>query len=200
MGPKEDILTHLLALNHACADKERAGEKITPPGLPMQPAEHAAFITGDLPPVSALFAWARETSDLGIFRRRSPIEKHGDACTEENALDLRMKRKHSTKAAGPKAGKQDREADKLLRWSGRQNEIALNRTLLRIIRYLWKKRGISNHAMARLTGLSRSFVRKLKQQKVELSVPTLHKCCNAIKVDVDGVMELAMLKLRQAVL
>ena len=111
-----------------------------------------------------------------------------------------MKRKHSTKAAGPKAGEQDGAADKLLRWSGRQDETALNRTLLRIIRYLWKKRGISDHAMARLTDLSRSFVRKLRKQEVDLSVPTLQKCCNAIKVDVDGVIGLAMLRLRQATL
>ena len=47
MGKNEDILTHLLALNHACAEKEKAGEKITPPGLPLPPAEHAAFITTD---------------------------------------------------------------------------------------------------------------------------------------------------------
>ena len=47
MGKNEDILTHLLALNHACAEKEKAGEKITPPGLPLPPDEHAAFITTD---------------------------------------------------------------------------------------------------------------------------------------------------------
>lgn len=47
MGKNEDILTHLLALNHACAEKEKAGEKITPPGLPLPPEEHAAFITTD---------------------------------------------------------------------------------------------------------------------------------------------------------
>lgn len=47
MGKNEDILTHLLALNHACAAKEKAGEKITPPGLPLPPEEHAAFITTD---------------------------------------------------------------------------------------------------------------------------------------------------------
>lgn len=47
MGKNEDILTHLLALNHACAAKEKAGEKITPPGLPLPPEEHAEFITED---------------------------------------------------------------------------------------------------------------------------------------------------------
>ncbi len=47
MGKNEDILTHLLALNHACAEKEQAGEKITPPGLPLPVEEHAAFITTD---------------------------------------------------------------------------------------------------------------------------------------------------------
>ncbi|MBE2281893.1 MAG: class I SAM-dependent DNA methyltransferase [Prosthecobacter sp.] len=47
MGKNDDILTHLLALNHACAEKEKAGQKITPPGLPLPPEEHAAFITAD---------------------------------------------------------------------------------------------------------------------------------------------------------
>lgn len=47
MGKNEDILTHLLALNHACAEKEKAGEKITPPGLPLPPDEHADYITTD---------------------------------------------------------------------------------------------------------------------------------------------------------
>lgn len=47
MGKNDDILTHLLALNHAYAEKEKAGEKITPPGLPLPPEEHAAFITTD---------------------------------------------------------------------------------------------------------------------------------------------------------
>lgn len=47
MGKNDDILTHLLALNHACAEKEKAGHKITPPGLPLPPEEHAAFITED---------------------------------------------------------------------------------------------------------------------------------------------------------
>ena len=43
----DDILTHLLALNHACAEEEKAGEKITPHGLPLLPEEHAEFITTD---------------------------------------------------------------------------------------------------------------------------------------------------------
>ncbi len=47
MGKNDDILTHLLALNHACAEKEKSGQKITPPGLPLPPEEHAAFITTD---------------------------------------------------------------------------------------------------------------------------------------------------------
>jgi SAM-dependent methyltransferase len=46
--PKDaDILQFLLDLNRACAAKEAAGEPITPPGLPLPPAEHAAFITED---------------------------------------------------------------------------------------------------------------------------------------------------------
>ena len=47
MPPDADILQFLLDLNHACAAKEKAGEKITPPGLPLPPEEHAAFITKD---------------------------------------------------------------------------------------------------------------------------------------------------------
>lgn len=38
---------HLLPLNHACAAKEIAGEKITPLCLPLPPPDHAAFITTD---------------------------------------------------------------------------------------------------------------------------------------------------------
>jgi hypothetical protein len=47
MPDNADPLAFLLDLNLACATKERAGEKITPPGLPLPPAEHAKFITGD---------------------------------------------------------------------------------------------------------------------------------------------------------
>ena len=42
-----DILAFLLELNQACAAKEAAGEKITPPGLPLPVEEHAEFITED---------------------------------------------------------------------------------------------------------------------------------------------------------
>ncbi len=46
--PKDaDILAFLLALNHDLAAKEKSGQKITPPGLPLPPTEHAAFITED---------------------------------------------------------------------------------------------------------------------------------------------------------
>lgn len=47
MAPDADILAHLLALNQACAAREAAGESITPPGLPLPPAEHPAFLTDD---------------------------------------------------------------------------------------------------------------------------------------------------------
>ncbi len=47
MKPAADPLTFLLQLNHACAEKEKAGEKITPPGLPLPEKEHAAFVTED---------------------------------------------------------------------------------------------------------------------------------------------------------
>jgi hypothetical protein len=48
-----DPLAFLLELNLACAAKEKAGEKITAPGLPLPIKEHAAFITKDCiePPV-----------------------------------------------------------------------------------------------------------------------------------------------------
>jgi hypothetical protein len=46
--PKDaDILAFLLDLNQTCAAKEAAGEKITPPGLPLPGQEHGAFVTGD---------------------------------------------------------------------------------------------------------------------------------------------------------
>ena len=46
--PKDaDILAFLLALNQSCAAKEAAGEKITPPGLPLPVKEHGAFVTED---------------------------------------------------------------------------------------------------------------------------------------------------------
>jgi SAM-dependent methyltransferase len=47
MSENADPLAFLLELNLACAAKEKAGEKITPPGLPLPPDEHAAFITED---------------------------------------------------------------------------------------------------------------------------------------------------------
>src|SRR5207247_2343448 len=48
-GMAEDVdpLAFLLELNLDCAAKEKAGEKITPPGLPSPPNEHAAFISDD---------------------------------------------------------------------------------------------------------------------------------------------------------
>ena len=42
-----DPLAFLLELNLACAAKEKAGEKIMPPGLPLSPEEHGQFITED---------------------------------------------------------------------------------------------------------------------------------------------------------
>jgi hypothetical protein len=41
------VLDFLLELNHACAAREKAGEAITPPGLPLPESEHAAFISMD---------------------------------------------------------------------------------------------------------------------------------------------------------
>ncbi len=47
MGAKDDVLAFLLALNLTCAAKEKAGENITAPGLPLPPEEHSEFITSD---------------------------------------------------------------------------------------------------------------------------------------------------------
>jgi hypothetical protein len=47
MADDVDPLAFLLELNLACAAKEKAGKKITPPGLPLPAKEHAEFITKD---------------------------------------------------------------------------------------------------------------------------------------------------------
>jgi hypothetical protein len=47
MADDSDPLAFLLELNLACAAKEKAGEKITPPGLPQPAEQHAEFITDD---------------------------------------------------------------------------------------------------------------------------------------------------------
>ncbi|MFN2507428.1 MAG: hypothetical protein ABR589_01495 [Chthoniobacterales bacterium] len=47
MPDDADPLAFLLELNLACAAKEKAGEKITPPGLPLPAEEQAEFVTDD---------------------------------------------------------------------------------------------------------------------------------------------------------
>jgi hypothetical protein len=47
MPDDADPLAFLLELNLACVAKEKAGERITPPGLPLPEKEHATFITED---------------------------------------------------------------------------------------------------------------------------------------------------------
>jgi hypothetical protein len=47
MSDGADALAFLLELNLACAAKEKAGEKITPPGLPLPERERADFVTED---------------------------------------------------------------------------------------------------------------------------------------------------------
>ncbi len=47
MPEDADPLAFLLELNLGCAAKEKAGEKITPPGLPLPPEHHTDFITDD---------------------------------------------------------------------------------------------------------------------------------------------------------
>ena len=46
-GAATDPLAFLLALNLTLAAKEKAGDKITPPGLPLPEADRAAFVTDD---------------------------------------------------------------------------------------------------------------------------------------------------------
>jgi hypothetical protein len=41
------VLEFLLEQNHACAAREKAGEAITPPGLPLPESDHAEFISKD---------------------------------------------------------------------------------------------------------------------------------------------------------
>ncbi len=53
MAEDADPLAFLLELNLACAAKEKAGERITPPGLQLPPEEHGAFITDDCVRVAA---------------------------------------------------------------------------------------------------------------------------------------------------
>ena len=46
--PKDaDILEFPLQLNQSCATKEAAGEKITPPGLPLPEEERGELVTED---------------------------------------------------------------------------------------------------------------------------------------------------------
>ena len=47
MPEDTDPLAFLLELNLACAAKEKTGEKITPPGLPLTVKEHTEFVTDD---------------------------------------------------------------------------------------------------------------------------------------------------------
>jgi hypothetical protein len=47
MAEDADPLAFLLELNLACAAKEKAGETITPPGLPLPAKDHSQFITED---------------------------------------------------------------------------------------------------------------------------------------------------------
>jgi len=47
MTKTDGVLEFLLELNHACATREKAGEAITPPGLPLPESEHAFFISND---------------------------------------------------------------------------------------------------------------------------------------------------------
>jgi hypothetical protein len=47
MRDDADPLAFLLDLNLACAAKEKAGEKITPPGLPLPSDQHGQFVSDD---------------------------------------------------------------------------------------------------------------------------------------------------------
>jgi hypothetical protein len=52
MPASADPLAFLLALNLTLATKEKAGDPITPPGLPLPEAERSAFITDDCVKIS----------------------------------------------------------------------------------------------------------------------------------------------------
>ena len=54
MAATDDPLSFLLSLNAECAAAEKACKPITPPGLPLPPAEHAAYITEDCIPAPKL--------------------------------------------------------------------------------------------------------------------------------------------------
>ena len=45
--PQSDLLAQLLALNQSVAAKEKAGEKVTPPGVPAAYGDAAALISED---------------------------------------------------------------------------------------------------------------------------------------------------------
>src|SRR5438105_15717666 len=45
--PKADLLAQLLALNQQVAAKEKAGEKVTPPGVPADYGDATALVTDD---------------------------------------------------------------------------------------------------------------------------------------------------------
>lgn len=47
MPADADVLAFLLDLNLKLATKEKAGESITPPGLPLPESDRAAFVTDD---------------------------------------------------------------------------------------------------------------------------------------------------------
>ncbi len=54
MAEDADPLAFLLELNLACAAKEKAGEKITPPGLPLPLNEQKNFVSEDCIPAPRL--------------------------------------------------------------------------------------------------------------------------------------------------
>jgi SAM-dependent methyltransferase len=54
MPADADVLAFLLELNLACAAKEKAGEKITPPGLPLPLNEQKKFVSEDCIPAPRL--------------------------------------------------------------------------------------------------------------------------------------------------
>lgn len=45
--PKQDLLAQLLALNQQVAAREKAGEEVTPPGVPPDYGDAAGLITAD---------------------------------------------------------------------------------------------------------------------------------------------------------
>jgi len=87
--------------------------------------------------------------------------------------------------------------EKLLRWSGPVDEVRLNRTLLRLMRAVRGRQHLSLHALEARSGIKRPQLRKLEQELMQLTLFTLVRWCNGLRLDIVGLLQLALLVLRQ---